>query len=65
MTDDCVDVAAQAITAANLMAMHIDELGLTVRASNCLVGAEVIHVGDLVRMTSTDLLTIPNMGTRY
>ena len=62
MTDDCGDVAAQAIAATNLMAMHIEELGLTVRASNCLAGAEIIRVDDLVRKTSTDLLTIPNMG---
>lgn len=44
------------------MSMYVDELDLTVRASNCLRKAGIKRVSDLVSRTAEDLLAIPNMG---
>jgi DNA-directed RNA polymerase alpha subunit len=43
---------------------HIDELELTVRSSNCLKGAGVYCIGDLIHMTEIEVLKLPNMGRR-
>ncbi|MYK62321.1 MAG: hypothetical protein F4034_10225, partial [Chloroflexi bacterium] len=47
---------------AEVLSMHIDELGLTVRSYNCLRRQEIRRVGDLVRQTPQQLLNIRNMG---
>jgi DNA-directed RNA polymerase subunit alpha len=44
------------------LAMPIQELELSVRASNCLESAKTEKVGDLVRMTEADLLKIRSFG---
>lgn len=40
----------------------IDELGLGVRATNCLRSEKIRRIGDLVQRTETDLLRTPNLG---
>jgi DNA-directed RNA polymerase subunit alpha len=44
------------------LAMPIQELELSVRASNCLESAKTEKVGDLVKMTEADLLKIRSFG---
>ena len=46
----------------DVMSMGVDELDLTTRALNCLQGAGVVCVGDLVRKTAVELMSIPGMG---
>lgn len=48
----------------NVMSMYVDKLDLTVRAFNCLRGAGIERVSDLVSRTAEELLAIPNMGDR-
>ncbi|MBN2183683.1 MAG: DNA-directed RNA polymerase subunit alpha [Sedimentisphaerales bacterium] len=47
---------------AQKLAMPIQELELSVRASNCLESAKTETVGDLVKMTEADLLKIRSFG---
>jgi DNA-directed RNA polymerase subunit alpha len=44
------------------LAMPINELDLSVRASNCLESAKINTVGDLVQMTDGDLLKVRSFG---
>jgi len=44
------------------LSMPISQLDLSVRASNCLESAKVSAVGDLARMTETDLLKVRSFG---
>ncbi len=44
------------------LSMPISQLDLSVRASNCLESAKVTTVGELVRMTETDLLKVRSFG---
>jgi DNA-directed RNA polymerase subunit alpha len=44
------------------LAMPIQELELSVRASNCLESAKTERVGDLVKMTEAELLKIRSFG---
>ncbi|UCD28041.1 MAG: DNA-directed RNA polymerase subunit alpha [Planctomycetota bacterium] len=44
------------------LSMPIAQLDLSVRASNCLESAKVATVGDLARMTETDLLKVRSFG---
>ena len=46
----------------DLRSIRVDDLGLTVRAYNCLATAGIRTVHELVHRTSTDLLRLPNMG---
>ena len=47
---------------ADRMAMPISELDLSVRAGNCLESAKVVTVGELARMSETDLLKVRSFG---
>ena len=47
-----------------LLYESIDELMLTVRATNCLKSENIINVGDLVLRTENDLLKTPNLGRK-
>ena len=47
-----------------LLYFPIDELMLTVRATNCLKSENIIRVGDLVQQTEHDLLRTPNLGRK-
>lgn len=42
----------------------IDDLELTVRATNCLKAENINYIGDLVQKTETDLLKTPNLGKK-
>ena len=42
--------------------MPITQLDLSVRASNCLESAKVTMVGELARMSETDLLKVRSFG---
>lgn len=42
----------------------IDELALSVRASNCLKAENLYYIADLVQCTETDLLRSPNLGRK-
>jgi DNA-directed RNA polymerase subunit alpha len=42
----------------------IDELELSVRSYNCLQGAGITHVGDLVQRTEAELLKTKNFGRK-
>lgn len=44
------------------LAMPIQELDMSVRASNCLESANIESIGQLVRMTEADLLNIRSLG---
>ncbi|MDH7598840.1 MAG: DNA-directed RNA polymerase subunit alpha [Sedimentisphaerales bacterium] len=44
------------------LAMPIQELDLSVRASNCLESANIETIGQLVRMTEAELLNIRSLG---
>ncbi len=44
------------------LTMPIQELELSVRASNCLESAKIETVGDLVRMSEPELLKIRSFG---
>jgi DNA-directed RNA polymerase subunit alpha len=47
---------------AERLAMPIAQLDLSVRASNCLESAKVSTVGDLARMTESELLKVRSFG---
>jgi DNA-directed RNA polymerase alpha subunit len=40
----------------------VSELELSVRAANCLRNDNIVYVGDLIRMSERELLSIPNFG---
>jgi DNA-directed RNA polymerase subunit alpha len=44
------------------LSMPISQLDLSVRASNCLASAKVTTVGELARMTESDLLKVRSFG---
>lgn len=46
----------------DVMSMDVKELDLTTRALTCLQGAGVVSVGDLVRKTAVELVSIHGMG---
>ena len=48
----------------DLFLKSIDELEFSVRANNCLVGAGIKRVIDLVNMTEEDILRIKNFGRK-
>jgi hypothetical protein len=41
---------------------EIDELDLTVRASNCLKSENIYYIGELIRKPEQDIRTVPNLG---
>ena len=43
---------------------YIEELGLSTRTLNCLKRAEVVKVADLVKLTPSALLALPNFGEK-
>ena len=44
--------------------MHVDELGLSGRASNCLRNANVRSVGELVEFSADQLMSFKNFGEK-
>jgi DNA-directed RNA polymerase subunit alpha len=59
--DEMEEPAVDEETAEKLN-MPIQELELSVRASNCLESAKIETVGELVKMTDADLLKIRSFG---
>lgn len=49
---------------ANLLRMHVDELELSVRSSNCLRMANIHTIGELVRNKEQDMLKYKNFGRK-
>ncbi|MDZ7374058.1 MAG: DNA-directed RNA polymerase subunit alpha [candidate division KSB1 bacterium] len=47
-----------------LLKMPVDELELSVRASNCLKAANIQTIGDLVRLTESEMLKFRNFGRK-
>jgi len=47
-----------------LLKMPVDELELSVRASNCLKAANIEMIADLVRLTENDMLKFRNFGRK-
>jgi DNA-directed RNA polymerase subunit alpha len=47
-----------------LLKMPVDELELSVRASNCLKAANIRTIGDLVRLTESEMLKFRNFGRK-
>jgi DNA-directed RNA polymerase subunit alpha len=46
------------------LSRKIDELELSVRSYNCLLGEDIHYVGDLVRKSEADMLKLPNFGKK-
>ncbi len=44
--------------------MSIDDLELSVRATNCLRGAQIATVGELVQRSENDMLKTKNFGKK-
>jgi DNA-directed RNA polymerase subunit alpha len=42
----------------------VDDLGLSVRSSNCLRAENIYVIGDLIQRTDVELLKTPNLGRR-
>ena len=47
---------------ADMMAQSISELELSVRARNCLDGANIKTIGDLVRLPEAEVMNLKNLG---
>ena len=43
---------------------HVDELELSVRATNCLKNDKINWLGELVQKTENDMLKTPNFGRK-
>ena len=48
----------------NLLNRSIEDLELSVRSLNCLRSANILRIGDLVKKTEEELLTIRNLGKK-
>lgn len=44
--------------------MHLDDLEMTVRTTNCLKAEGILMVNDLTKRTEVELLKTPNLGKR-
>lgn len=47
-----------------VLLQRLDELELSVRASNCMKNENIVYIGDLVTRTEAQLLRIPNFGRK-
>lgn len=48
----------------SIFSQLISDLGLTVRTMNCLRAEDIYHIGELVQLTTIELMRIPNLGTK-
>lgn len=64
--DDNTRAAAQeaAHARANLLSTRLEELELSVRTTNTLKNADILLVGDLVRMSEPEVLRIKDFGRK-
>lgn len=58
------EVDEEVLRIRNLLEMSVDELELSVRASNCLRAAKIKTLGDLVQKTEADMLKYRNFGRK-
>ncbi len=47
-----------------ILLKSVDDLELTVRSANCLKAENICYIGDLIQLTETELLKIPNLGRK-
>lgn len=58
------DYDEEALHMKQLLDSNLSDLGLSVRAQNCLRSAEIITLGQLVSKTENDLKKVRNFGTK-
>jgi DNA-directed RNA polymerase subunit alpha len=51
-------------TVESYLNRRIDEMELSVRSYNCLIGEGIRYIGDLVKKSETDMLKLPNFGKK-
>ncbi|MDR3078833.1 MAG: DNA-directed RNA polymerase subunit alpha [Rickettsiales bacterium] len=51
-------------TVESYLSKKIDEMELSVRSYNCLIGEGIRYIGDLVRKSEADMLRLPNFGKK-
>ena len=47
-----------------IMNFLVDDLELSIRSSHCLINANILTVGELIRHTPYDLMRIQNLGRK-
>jgi hypothetical protein len=64
--DDEVRAAAQAaaVERDNAFMQRVVDLELSVRTTQCLSNAEIVHLGQLVQKTEAELMRLPNFGRK-
>lgn len=62
--EEPVEVDEEAVRIRKLLKMSVEELELSVRASNCLRGANIQTIGDLVRREGQEMLRFRNFGRK-
>ena len=62
MSGDVASGEHSPIGSGDVMSMDVKELDLTTRTLTCLRDAGVVCVGDLVRKTAVELVSVPGMG---
>ncbi|MDD2717078.1 MAG: DNA-directed RNA polymerase subunit alpha [Candidatus Wallbacteria bacterium] len=48
----------------NVLELHVSELGLSRRSSNCLKAGEITLIGQLAQMSKNDLMNLKNFGKK-
>ena len=59
-----VAIATEPTPFTEQLLLSLDELTLSVRASNCMASANIHLIGDLVQRTEREILSIRNMGRK-
>ncbi|MGQ9854309.1 MAG: DNA-directed RNA polymerase subunit alpha [Candidatus Oleimicrobiaceae bacterium] len=62
--EERVEVDEEAVRIRKLLKMSVEELELSVRASNCLRAANIQTIGDLVRREEQEMLRFRNFGRK-
>lgn len=62
--EQVVEVDEDALRIKKLLKMSVDELELSVRASNCLKAANIDNISDLVRRDEQEMLKFRNFGRK-
>jgi DNA-directed RNA polymerase subunit alpha len=62
-TEAVIETAAESLLTAEFN-KKIDEMELSVRSYNCLIGEGIKYIGDLVQKTEFDMLKLPNFGKK-
>ena len=62
--EEAPQIDEEILRVRKLLKMNVDELELSVRSHNCLKGANIKNIGDLVRLEEPDLLKFRNFGRK-